>query len=771
MSFTSSKFRWLWRCLVAGGLVTSACTSEPSPEAEGVEPSNPTAQSPAELNAPGRYIIKYRNQVGIRSERGVAALEKQGARVKLELGPQNAVAAELTSALLASLRSNPDIEYIEPDPIRVPLAQQVPFGIDMVQAPLVWPQGSATSRKVCIIDSGLYVAHEDIQDGSVSGYPSDWSTDGCGHGTHVAGTIAGLNNDLGVVGVNPNGISLYIVKLFGNDCAASFGSSITDSLNRCKANGANVVSMSLGGQFPSTTERDAFQAAFNEGILSIAAAGNGSNTAYSYPASYPSVISVAAIDANKQVTSFSQKNDQVDLAAPGAGVLSTWPAKENSSVTVSGVTYVANGVDGTQRTTGVSAPLVDGGLCDTAGSWTGKMVLCERGTVTFADKVNNVKNGGGTGAIIFNNVPGPFKGGMGTGTSTIPAVSLSQEDGQFLKANRLGVSATLVSQVTKPASGYDYLDGTSMATPHVSGVAALIWSVNPAWTNVQIRQALESTAQDLGTAGRDNSYGHGLVQAKAALDFLKGSSNSAPVASFTQSCTDLSCGFTDTSTDSDGTVTAWSWSFGDGTSSTVRNPSKTYAAAGVYSVSLTVTDDDGATHTVTRSVNVGNVNAAPTASFTSSCTQLSCNFTDTSTDSDGSVVSWSWSFGDGTSSTVRNPSKAYATAGTYTVQLTVTDDRGATATTTRTVSASSISIEAYTYVFDTTLHGTDLYWAGAVGTNVDVFRNGRKVTTTANDGYHADWIWFPTGTTYTYKVCQAATTICSPTITVTAQSF
>ncbi len=769
MTFASSKFRWVWPCLASLGLVTSSCAGEPSAEPAGAEPVETTA-SAAELSAAGRYIIKYRNHVGIRSERGIAALEKQGARVKLELGPQNAVAAELSPSLLASLRGNADVEYIEQDPVRVPLAQQVPFGIDMVQAPLVWPRGSATSRKVCIIDSGLYVAHEDIQDGSVSGYPSDWSTDGCGHGTHVAGTIAGLNNDLGVVGVNPNGISLYIVKIFGNNCSATFGSSITDALFRCKANGANVVSMSLGGQFSSTTERDAFQAAFNEGVLSIAAAGNGGNTAYSYPASYPSVMSVGAIDSSKQITSFSQKNDQVDIAAPGAGVLSTWPAKENSSVAVSGVTYVANGVDGTQRTTGVSAPLVDGGLCNTAGSWTGKMVLCERGTVTFADKVNNVKNGGGTGAIIYNNVAGPFKGGMGNTTSTLPAVTLSQEDGQFLKANRLGVSATLVSQVIKPASGYDYLDGTSMATPHVSGVAALIWSVNPSWTNAQIRQALESTAQDLGTAGRDNSYGHGLVQAKAALDFLQGASNNAPVASFTHSCGGLACGFTDTSTDSDGSVTAWSWSFGDGNTSTVRNPSHTYAAAGVYSVSLKVTDDDGATHTVTRSVNAGNVNAAPTASFTSSCTQLSCNFTDASTDSDGSIAAWSWNFGDGTTSNVRNPSRTYAAAGTYTVSLTVTDNQGATATTTRTVSVSSISIEAYTYVIDPTLHGTDLYWSGAVGTNVDVFRNGARVTTTANDGYYSDWIWFPSGMTYTYKVCQAGTAICSPTITVTAQT-
>ncbi|HYI03033.1 S8 family serine peptidase [Hyalangium sp.] len=692
MSFPLLKTRWLWPCLVSLGLLASACAEEPTLESQSPESEGSTAENPAALSTAGRYIIRYKNSIGLRSERGLAALEKQGAQVKVELGPQNAVAAQLSSSLLASLRGNPDIESIEPDPVRVPLAQQMPFGIDMVQAPLVWPQGSATSRKVCIIDSGLYVAHEDIQDGSVSGYPSDWSTDGCGHGTHVAGTIAGLNNTLGVVGVNPNGISLYIVKIFGNDCSASFGSSIVDALNRCKANGANVVSMSLGGQFPSSTERDAFQAAFNEGVLSIAAAGNSGDTSYSYPASYPSVISVAAIDASRQVASFSQRNDQVDVAAPGAGVLSTWPAQENSSVSVSGVSYVANGLDGSRRTTGVTAPLVDGGLCDSAGSWSGQMVLCERGTTTFADKVSNVQRGGGAGAIIFNNVPGSFKGGLGQGTSTIPALSISQEDGQFLRANRLGTSATVVSQVTKPASGYELLDGTSMATPHVSGVAALVWSVNPAWTNTQIRQALESTAQDLGTAGRDNSYGHGLVQAKAALDLLMGSGNGAPTAAFSHSCTDLSCGFTDGSTDADGTLTGWSWSFGDGTTSSARNPSHTYAAAGLYSVSLTVTDDDGASHTVTSTVNAGNV--------------------------------------------------------------------------------AVIELEAEAYALGTFLHGVDLYWSGATGTNVDLYRNERKVTTTANDGYHGDWIWFPTGSSYTYKVCQTgSTTTCSPTVTVTASAM
>ncbi|HVE87272.1 MAG TPA: S8 family serine peptidase, partial [Myxococcales bacterium] len=70
------------------------------------------------------------------------------------------------------------------------------------------------------------------------------------------------------------------------------------------------------------------------------------------------------------------------------------------------------------------------------------------------------------------------------------------------------------------ASGYEAWDGTSMATPHVSGVAALIWSAYPTKTATQVRAALQNTARDLGAAGRDNAYGYGLVQAKAALDYL-----------------------------------------------------------------------------------------------------------------------------------------------------------------------------------------------------------------------------------------------------------
>jgi serine protease len=227
--------------------------------------------------------------------------------------------------------------------------------------------------------------------------------------------------------------------------------------------------------------------------------------------------------------SFSNYNNQVELAAPGVGVLSTVSYLESNSLVVDGVSYTANHVEFSARGS-ASGALVDGGICSsTNAAWSGKMVLCQRGTNTFYQKVINVQNSGGAAAVLYNNVSGIFSGTLGTGySSTIIGLSLSMEDGQYLVANKLGMTGTISSAFSQPANGYEYYDGTSMATPHVSAVAAMVWSAAPTATNVQVRNALTSTAKDLGTAGRDVYYGYGLVQAKLAYDLLKGSPT-APV--------------------------------------------------------------------------------------------------------------------------------------------------------------------------------------------------------------------------------------------------
>lgn len=165
--------------------------------------------------------------------------------------------------------------------------------------------------------------------------------------------------------------------------------------------------------------------------------------------------------------------------------------------------------------------------------------------------------------------------------------------------------------------------------------------------------------------------------------------NQAPTASFTAACAERVCSFDGTaSRDPDGQLTGFAWTFGDGTTSSASSPSHTYTTDGTYTVSLTVTDNGGKTHQTSRQVTA-RANQAPTASFTSSCTALTCSFDGTaSTDSDGQVASYLWDFGDGATSTSATPSRTFSTEGPQVVKLTVTDDGGAVGTTTKTVTVS-----------------------------------------------------------------------------------
>lgn len=154
-------------------------------------------------------------------------------------------------------------------------------------------------------------------------------------------------------------------------------------------------------------------------------------------------------------------------------------------------------------------------------------------------------------------------------------------------------------------NGYKSISGTSMATPHVSGVAALVWSHYPQCSNKQIRNVLNITAKDKGTAGKDTSYGYGIVQAKAAYDYI--AQNGCvddpvltPVANFTSSASGLNVSFSNTSRNAQ----SYSWSFGDGSNSSAASPSHTYATAGSYQVTLTATGAGQKTSSKTATVTV-----------------------------------------------------------------------------------------------------------------------------------------------------------------------
>jgi MYXO-CTERM domain-containing protein len=159
-----------------------------------------------------------------------------------------------------------------------------------------------------------------------------------------------------------------------------------------------------------------------------------------------------------------------------------------------------------------------------------------------------------------------------------------------------------------------------------------------------------------------------------------------PTAEFTFVINGATVDFTDQSTDAEGAVVAWQWDFGDGATSTVQNPSHTYATMGSYEVSLTVTNNEGVTATVVHTVAV---TVPPIAAFSYTINGLTVDFTDQSTDPDGAVVAWEWHFGDGSTSDDNNPSHTYDAGGTYTVALTVTDDAGNTAAASMSITVSA----------------------------------------------------------------------------------
>lgn len=224
------------------------------------------------------------------------------------------------------------------------------------------------------------------------------------------------------------------------------------------------------------------------------------------------------------------------------------------------------------------------------------------------------------------------------------------------------------------ASNNGYADGwsgTSMATPCVAGVMALMLQKNPGLTPAEIDIALETTALELGTSGKDNVYGSGRINALAAINALGLS------AGFTANITTVCTGSTVTFTDaSGGPPTTWSWSFPGGTPATATGVGPhtiTYSSPGTYNVSLTVGDGiDTDTETKTGYITVQNIVANFAASQTTVLVGNSVTFTDQSI---CNPTGWSWTFTGGTPSSYSGqtpPAITYNTTGTYDVSLTVT---------------------------------------------------------------------------------------------------
>lgn len=309
---------------------------------------------------------------------------------------------ELTSKQAKGLQNHPQIEHVEVDASAEALGQTVPWGIPHVQGTDAHDIGQTGSGvDVAILDTGIDNTHEDLAVNVKGGHSvftdednKDPFFDGNGHGTHVAGTVGAIHNDIGVLGV-AHQVNLYAVKVLDNDGSGSYAG-IAEGIEWSIENDMDIINMSLGGSSSSSILEEFSNLANEEGLLIVAAAGNsgnrgGNNDNVGYPAKYESVVAVAAIDENNNRASFSSTGPAVELSAPGVNVLST--------------------------------------------------------------------------------IPG---------------------------------------------DSYDSYNGTSMASPHVAGVAALVLGADSSLTNVELRQLLQDTAINLGDSSK---YGYGLVQAKDAINF------------------------------------------------------------------------------------------------------------------------------------------------------------------------------------------------------------------------------------------------------------
>ncbi|WP_026691049.1 S8 family peptidase [Alteribacter aurantiacus] len=343
------------------------------------------------------YLVGF--QPGAAASDSVNALSQVtalGGEVEHEFDFADIVHVSLPEQAVRGLENNPNVAFVEENHEVQAYAQEVPYGIEQIGAIDVQVNDGNTGNgvSVAVLDTGI-AAHEDLNvvDGEsfIAGEP-DYE-DYNGHGTHVAGTVAALDNDLGVLGVSPD-VDLYAVKVLGADGGGSHAS-IAQGIEWAVDNDIDVVNMSLGGAVGSTTLEQAVNYAHSQGVTLIAAAGNegslipGLNT-IGYPAKYDNVIAVGAVDSNNNRASFSSVGNELDVVAPGVSILST---------------YLGN--------------------------------------------------------------------------------------------------------------DYAALNGTSMASPHVAGAAALLLAENPGLTNDQVRAVFNETAVPLGD---HFYYGNGLIDVRAAID-------------------------------------------------------------------------------------------------------------------------------------------------------------------------------------------------------------------------------------------------------------
>jgi len=226
--------------------------------------------------------------------------------------------------------------------------EELTWGIDRINADWAWPISTGATIRVAILDTGIDLDHPDLLDnikGSVNLIkPKKDADDDNGHGTHVAGVIAACDNDIGVIGTGPE-IYLYAVKVLDKK-GKGWLSDLIEGLEWCIQNEVQVVNMSLGSSADNQSFYEAIVNAYETGITLVAAAGNNGESGGSldYPAMYEETIAASAVDQFCQFAPFSSFGPEIDIAAPGVDIKSTY--MRGSYMIMSGTSMAAAHVTG-----------------------------------------------------------------------------------------------------------------------------------------------------------------------------------------------------------------------------------------------------------------------------------------------------------------------------------------------------------------------------------------------------------------------------------------